>query len=374
MKKIGLTVSGGGIRATIFHIGVLRWLAENNLLNKIKFISSVSGGSLCVGLVYSLSGNQWPSDEKFLKTILPAIKNLVTSTSITNHLIFRSSILPWRLLQSKTNTLSKTLERTLKITGLLHDLPDSPRWFINSTCAETGKNWRFTQKRMGDYIFGYAVNPKLKIADAIAASMSVPILVGTLKINTKKYSWMKYTAKQRTQLIKPFSDSVHLWDGGVYENLGLEPLFKNNEIARKECDSLIVSDASAPLLQQKRSLLKPFQFLYRPIEIFQDQNRSIRSRVLIDFFKKQPNSGILLRMGNTCNDIFKLACIKGFDTQNTLSEIDVKRIFLMETTLRKITLSEFSLLERHGWEVCKATVFAYGNHIKDTSMETSLNP
>ena len=53
--KIGIALSGGGVRATVFHLGVLARLAEDSLLESISFISSVSGGSLAAGLVYGAS-------------------------------------------------------------------------------------------------------------------------------------------------------------------------------------------------------------------------------------------------------------------------------------------------------------------------------
>jgi predicted acylesterase/phospholipase RssA len=43
---IGLTLSGGGFRATLFHIGVVRYLRETRLLPRVKRICSVSGGSV----------------------------------------------------------------------------------------------------------------------------------------------------------------------------------------------------------------------------------------------------------------------------------------------------------------------------------------
>ena len=60
MKKrnIGLALSGGGFRASIFHMGVLKYLAEKNKLEEISYISSVSGGSLLIGLIYSLNNNK----------------------------------------------------------------------------------------------------------------------------------------------------------------------------------------------------------------------------------------------------------------------------------------------------------------------------
>ena len=44
-----LCLSGGGYRAMVFHIGVLWRLYETGLLQNIKRISSVSGGSITAG-------------------------------------------------------------------------------------------------------------------------------------------------------------------------------------------------------------------------------------------------------------------------------------------------------------------------------------
>src|SRR5580698_11315513 len=41
---IGLAFSGGGIRSATFNLGVLQTLAENQLLHKVDYLSTVSGG------------------------------------------------------------------------------------------------------------------------------------------------------------------------------------------------------------------------------------------------------------------------------------------------------------------------------------------
>ena len=51
--KIGLALSGGGLRASLFHIGVLARLAELDLLRRVEVLSCVSGGSI-VGAHYYL--------------------------------------------------------------------------------------------------------------------------------------------------------------------------------------------------------------------------------------------------------------------------------------------------------------------------------
>lgn len=50
--KIGIALSGGGVRAAAFHAGVLKRLAERGLLEHVAHVSTVSGGSLFTGLVF----------------------------------------------------------------------------------------------------------------------------------------------------------------------------------------------------------------------------------------------------------------------------------------------------------------------------------
>src|SRR4051812_40045401 len=51
--KIGLGLSGGGFRASLFHIGVLARLAEMDALRSVEVLSCVSGGSI-IGAHYYL--------------------------------------------------------------------------------------------------------------------------------------------------------------------------------------------------------------------------------------------------------------------------------------------------------------------------------
>jgi len=45
-KKTGLALSGGGIRASAFHLGVLEKLFVLGIINQLDVISTVSGGSI----------------------------------------------------------------------------------------------------------------------------------------------------------------------------------------------------------------------------------------------------------------------------------------------------------------------------------------
>ena len=356
-KNIGIALSGGGIRAIGFHLGVLRSLAGKGLLEKISFISTVSGGSLCVGLIYSLSGNRWPSSEEYLKHIHPAIKKILTSMSIQRCMFIRCFA---HLGKRRANILGDILEKKWGIRGNLSDISDTPRWIINGTCFETGKNWRFMSKRMGDYIFGYVMRPNFKLSHAIAASSAFPGLIGPLKIKTSCFKWGKYN-QGHIEKISPPLNEINIWDGGVYENLGIEPLFKNNQIWREEIDFLIVSDASAYLGDQTVSKLSFLQrkSLIRLLDITTDQNRSLRSRSFVDYLKNNPEKGILLRLGNPCQEIFKNFGVVGEEIKNELSTIEINKAKSMGTSLKKLTKKEFHILELHGQQTNEATMHSH---------------
>ena len=87
--KIGLALSGGGIRAMAYHCGLLRWFAENEKLENIVHISSVSGGSLLTGLLFILNDKQWPSSNEYLKFISPEIKKILQKMDLQSSAIKR---------------------------------------------------------------------------------------------------------------------------------------------------------------------------------------------------------------------------------------------------------------------------------------------
>src|SRR6516164_11213082 len=46
IKKLGLALSGGGFRATLYHLGLVRFLRDAGILSRVSQITSVSGGSI----------------------------------------------------------------------------------------------------------------------------------------------------------------------------------------------------------------------------------------------------------------------------------------------------------------------------------------
>ena len=90
------------------------------------------------------------------------------------------------------------------------------------------------------------------VARAVAASAAFPGLVGSLKIETREFDWFAYDEAGIPYPHRPEFRTLTLWDGGVYDNLGVEPLCKPNGGFRDGFDFLIVSDASTLLTIETR--------------------------------------------------------------------------------------------------------------------------
>src|SRR5687768_10235528 len=56
-RRVGLALSGGGFRATLFGLGGLWRLNELRLLSQIDRITAVSGGAILAGYL----ARQWPA-------------------------------------------------------------------------------------------------------------------------------------------------------------------------------------------------------------------------------------------------------------------------------------------------------------------------
>lgn len=355
--KTGIALSGGGVRATVFHLGVFARLAETELWSSFKHISTVSGGSLCVALIFEKAGKQWPAANAFLTQCLPSIYQLLTDYDLQRAYKRRMWL---HLLEGRANIIGRLIKKHWGITSCISDLSEeNPRWSINATCYETGKNWRFHKQRMGDYVANYVVNPNFPLADAVAASAAVPGLIGPLKFKASKYSWMKYTNDDRPDTaVLPIAKTLTLWDGGVYDNLGAEAIYKTKEGLRYDLNFGLISDASKPLNVVHRkwfwNIALPCK-LTRLVDIPSDQVRGLRARELFNFFKDNGNGGYL-RMGESVTKICK-NLEAPVPEANFMSDADVKSVAGFETTLRRLSPEEFRCIFRHGYEVCSSVLY-----------------
>ena len=374
--KIALALSGGGFRATVFHLGVLARLAESEQLENITFLSTVSGGSLCVGLVYAKNNFSWPTSEEYTNHVLPEVRRILTTFDLQKSLIFRVLGTFWTFLETRADDLSELMREHWGITASLRDLPEHPRWMINATCYESGKNWRFERFRMGDYIMGYTYDTDFPLSDAMAASAGFPGLIGPMIVNMDKYSWFKYRdssekalaldgpetqVQKKTRPIQPEFSEAHLWDGGVYDNHGLEGLHNFNTGWRENIEFLVVSDAagrSKPEAYQRG----PKALLRLATSIMMDQIRSLRTRAILERLISHEDKGVFLQTGNTCEHVLKSAGRNSDISEfcpGCLSEEQVILAAEMETTIKRLTDEEFERLFRHGFEVADYTLYSY---------------
>ncbi|KJC40121.1 hypothetical protein UB31_27830 [Bradyrhizobium sp. LTSP849] len=367
--RIGLALSGGGVRAAVFHLGVLKRLADERLLESVSAISTVSGGSLLMAAIVSRADMGWPSSRRFADEIYPSLRTLLTSVDL-----FSFSAIGWaglrrlnvRLLKERAVVLAELLETRWGVSGRVCDLPDAPVWMINATCIETGKNWRFQKREMGDWSFGKHYSPEVPLSVAAAASAAVPYAIGAMPLTLPAEGWWGTDpATNKTAGRKqPLWRTVRLWDGGAYENLGLEPLYKpGRELIN--CDFLVCSDASGPLKPPGRSavgaLLRGHLAGPRLFDIASDQIRSLRSRMLVADLTSGRIAGVLVRMGNSVRGLDvkadKTRPLGFYDRVQPDAEPSVAIEY--PTDLKSLSAADFDRLARHGFEAADTTMTTY---------------
>lgn len=368
--KIGLVLSGGGVRAAVFHLGVLRLLADCRALEQVSILSTVSGGSLVTAAVMSAGSMRWPSSALYLERIFPELRQLLTTRDL-----FSLRALGWcgvarhrsHVLRHRAEILTDLLDRQWNIKANLSDLPETPTWWINTTCIETGKNWRFSKREMGDWRFGRHYEPHFALARAVAASAAVPYAIGALRFDLPNAGWYRTDPASRKPLeaASPSLAAVNLWDGGAYENLGLEPVYKSDR-GLVDCDFLICSDASGPLAMASptplvANLLNGRLATPRLFSIASDQIRALRSRMLIGAITRGEVQGVLVRMGNSNRNLDlkadRFASPSDYDAFS--SEDDVESVANYPTDLNAVTPESFDRISRHGYEVAERTLSIY---------------
>jgi len=293
--KLALVLSGGGIRAMLFHLGVLKYLAERKSLEDIARISTVSGGSLLIGLMLNESGMRWPTSSEFLASLLPVLRSKLCARSLQWG-AFRQ-LRPWQpqFLLSRANLLALALQREWGVTTSLDELPAHPEWSINGTTAETGRRFRFKRDSVGDYSLGYATPGAYPLASALAVSAAFPGGFGPLALDTSQFVWMKRDWDAPPESVTKVDigyPMLHLYDGGVYDNLGLEPFFDAGKCAPKS-DGLriVLSDAGAPLPTSfGQRALNPWR-LKRVADIMSEQSRALRVRSFMHYLGKDRDRG-----------------------------------------------------------------------------------
>jgi NTE family protein len=382
-RRIAVALSGGGIRAALFHLGVLTYLAERDLLSQVRYISTVSGGTLLTGLIFHQSGLRWPSSSAFLSDVLPAVNAKIARVDLQASALLRL-VQPWnwRYLPFRANVLAATLRTAWGITARLHELPASPIWAINATTMESGRRWRFRgcgagdapgRHSMGDGALGYCFDERFLLAEAMATSAAFPGGLSPFVLKTGGREWFIPDFEDTTRPARPASPrfrSYHLADGGVYDNLALEPVFDIGTGRMRdetECDYLIASDAGAPLDVCRWTVLSQLVgFAKRTIDVMSAQQRNLRVRALVSAFAQDQAAGVFLNIGEAPRVGFERgrrarpAEARALETHAWLTNEQARASASYPTTLRTPKPADAAMIQRHGYETAKVQCELWG--------------
>jgi NTE family protein len=89
------------------------------------------------------------------------------------------------------------------------------------------------------------------------------------------------------RISQPFTSRVFLTDGGIYDNLGLETVWKRY-------DTVLVSDGGGKTEEEAEPKSDWARHAYRILNLIDHQVRSLRKRQVIAAYKVSPSKGWLL--------------------------------------------------------------------------------
>lgn len=278
---VGLCLSGGGYRAMLFHLGTLWRLNDAGWLRRVDRISSVSGGSITAGALgvawngLTFDGGGVATD--FREQVAARVLELATHT-IDYKSVLIGAITPHTIAEEVAAAYDRYVLKKAKLAAL----PDSPTFVFNATNLESGVLFRFTKRYLADWRVGRVADPDLPVSSAVAASSAFPPFLAPFRLDLSAATWI--TDPGNTLTGPGYRGDLHLCDGGVYDNLGIET-------AWKRCRTLIVSDAGAALHPDPDPHDDWARETVRVFGVIDDQVRALRTRQVLDSFENGTRDG-----------------------------------------------------------------------------------
>lgn len=251
-KRIGLALSGGGFRSAAFHLGVMRKLDALGILEKVDLLSCVSGGSIAGGTV----AVNWGARDK-----LDLLENYLRTRSVAVSSFIGGMFDPF---DSRIEKLAHSYDRDLFHGKTLDHLKEGPRIYFNATNLATGNMFFFVAgggglEEMGEHELGVVSASRFAICRAVAASSAFPPVFPPLRLDAQTYAHASAV------------EYVTLCDGGVYDNMGINPVVR----ARNDLDYVIVSDGGKPFELYERPTESGAMVLKAGIDIMMEQIRGL---------------------------------------------------------------------------------------------------
>jgi len=300
--KVGLALSGGGFRASLFHLGVLARLAEMDVLRSVEALSTVSGGSI-VGAHYYLEVQRLLerkpdgeiTREDYVEVVHTVLRQFLDGVQRNVRMRVMASVahnlkMLFPLGYSRTHRLGELYESELYARVEDGRGDDSPRtlpqllvqpapgeggkaagfrpktdnWrrrakvpvlLLNTTSLNSGHNWHFTASWMGEPpgLTGEAVDKNARYRRLYYRQAP------TRDLRNFRLGHAVAASSCVPGLFEPLAISglypesvVQLVDGGVHDNQGVAGLLDEG------CNLILCSDASGQmgdLAQPKDGLL-----------------------------------------------------------------------------------------------------------------------
>ena len=258
---IALALSGGGARAASFSLGVLLQLRDMKgadgraLIDKVALITSVSGGST-IAAYFGLHGAA--GLDRFRADMLDKDWQSQLHTSPMSPENWQ------RLMQGGLNgpdKLANWLDKEVYSGGHMRDLPNRPRIIINAADLYNGTPFAFATPYFQAICSDLG---SVRIADAVAASMSVPVAFRPIVVKLPEGEcpapmppWVDAARRDRAsptllretaRAFEAYRDParmkyLHLADGGVADNFGLSSLVTIRRAAGKPYGPYSARDA-----------------------------------------------------------------------------------------------------------------------------------
>lgn len=220
---VGLTLSGGGFRATAFGLGCLRALHDTGVLDKVAVVSGVSGGSLLAAL-WAYGPNDFGElDAMTTKLLRDGLQVELARRVLSPAGLMRSTVSAVGSVLPESTRTDRPYNRTDGLRALLAKRvfgdrlvsePSRPglATVLNATDLITGRAVRFGSDNSSSSQHGTITDP-VTVAEAVAASAAFPLLLPAVE---RTYAFERNGSISRIK--------VNLTDGGVYDNLGLSVL------------------------------------------------------------------------------------------------------------------------------------------------------
>ncbi len=344
-EGIALALSGGGYRAMVFHLGALLRLNEVGLLGKLTRVSSVSGGSITAGvLALAWSELQFKDGTAAnLQIVVSRVRELA-NTTIDVGAVIRGILLPGSIGDRVASAYDRVLFHGKKLSDLSDEAPGKvPRFVFNATNVQTAALWRFSKPYMGDYRVGLVDRPDVALARVVAASSAFPPVLSPLTLVNNQ----PVRKTQGADLSHPpYTQRAVLSDGGVYDNLGLETVYKRYT-------TLLVSDAGQKIAPQEQPAHDWIRHSVRILDTVDNQVRSLRKRQLIDAYVRGDRTGCYWGIRTQYAD-YKLA-----DDPLKCAARDPGYLAEIPTRLQAMATDEQERLINWGYAVCDAAVRAH---------------